>query len=90
VLLALRAELRSRNWFSESSGRSEPKLANLLDLVALGTVADVVSLDHNNRVLVSQGPAAHPAGPFDAWSARPSSALRDAIPRKPRASTSGS
>jgi len=55
VMLALRAELRRRDWFSEASGRSEPKLAALLDLVALGTVADVVKLDHNNRVLVSQG-----------------------------------
>ena len=55
VMLALRAELRRREWFSEASGRSEPKLAALLDLVALGTVADVVKLDHNNRVLVSQG-----------------------------------
>ena len=52
VMLALRAELRQRNWFAQ---RSEPALAGLLDLVALGTVADVVSLDHNNRVLVSQG-----------------------------------
>jgi single-stranded-DNA-specific exonuclease len=55
VMLALRAELRDRQWFSAASGRSEPKLASLLDLVALGTVADVVKLDHNNRVLVSQG-----------------------------------
>ena len=55
VMLALRAELRARNWFAESSGRGEPRLATLLDLVALGTVADVVRLDHNNRVLVSQG-----------------------------------
>ncbi len=55
VMLALRAELRERGWFSERSQRSEPKLATLLDLVALGTVADVVKLDHNNRVLVSQG-----------------------------------
>ncbi|WP_313953916.1 single-stranded-DNA-specific exonuclease RecJ, partial [Accumulibacter sp.] len=55
VMLALRAELRRREWFSEASGRIEPKLADLLDLVALGTVADVVKLDHNNRVLVSQG-----------------------------------
>jgi single-stranded-DNA-specific exonuclease len=55
VMLALRAELRARGWFSERSQRSEPKLATLLDLVALGTVADVVKLDHNNRVLVSQG-----------------------------------
>ncbi|EXI67829.1 MAG: Single-stranded-DNA-specific exonuclease RecJ [Candidatus Accumulibacter adjunctus] len=55
VMLALRAELRRRGWFAESGGRNEPNLAALLDLVALGTVADVVSLDHNNRVLVSQG-----------------------------------
>ncbi|MEF8729653.1 MAG: single-stranded-DNA-specific exonuclease RecJ [Accumulibacter sp.] len=55
VMLALRAELRRRGWFAEPGGRNEPNLAALLDLVALGTVADVVSLDHNNRVLVSQG-----------------------------------
>ena len=55
VMLALRAELRARGWFAEDSGRREPNLANLLDLVALGTVADVVRLDHNNRILVSQG-----------------------------------
>ncbi|HCV13285.1 MAG TPA: single-stranded-DNA-specific exonuclease RecJ, partial [Candidatus Accumulibacter sp.] len=55
VMLALRAELRRRGWFSDASGRREPNLAALLDLVALGTVADVVCLDHNNRVLVSQG-----------------------------------
>ncbi|MGB4672769.1 MAG: single-stranded-DNA-specific exonuclease RecJ [Azovibrio sp.] len=52
VMLALRAELRQRSWFA---GRPEPNLASLLDLVALGTVADVVKLDHNNRILVSQG-----------------------------------
>ncbi len=52
VMLALRAELRERGWFAE---RAEPNLANLLDLVALGTVADVVKLDRNNRILVSQG-----------------------------------
>jgi len=53
VMLALRAELRTRGWFGESI--AEPNLANLLDLVALGTVADVVRLDGNNRILVSQG-----------------------------------
>lgn len=53
VLMALRAELRRRDWFVD--GRVEPNLADLLDLVALGTVADVVALDHNNRILVSQG-----------------------------------
>ncbi len=52
VMLALRAELRSRGYFA---GHPEPNLANLLDLVALGTVADVVKLDANNRILVSQG-----------------------------------
>jgi len=52
VLLALRAELRSRGTFN---GNQEPNLGNLLDLVALGTVADVVKLDSNNRILVHQG-----------------------------------
>jgi single-stranded-DNA-specific exonuclease len=52
VMLALRAELRRRGAFA---GRAEPNLADLLDLVALGTVADVVKLDRNNRVLVTQG-----------------------------------
>ena len=52
VMLALRAELRRRGAFA---ARAEPNLADLLDLVALGTVADVVKLDHNNRVLVTQG-----------------------------------
>ncbi|QGY30416.1 single-stranded-DNA-specific exonuclease RecJ [Pantoea cypripedii] len=53
LMLALRAYLRTQNWFSE--GRSEPNLAEWLDLVALGTVADVVPLDANNRILVWQG-----------------------------------
>ncbi|MEC5396680.1 single-stranded-DNA-specific exonuclease RecJ [Uliginosibacterium sp. H1] len=61
VALALRAELRSRGWFA-SSGLPEPKLAELLDLVALGTVADVVKLDANNRLLVRQGLARMRAG----------------------------
>ncbi len=52
VCLALRAELRRRGRFA---GRAEPNLAALLDLVALGTVADVVPLDRNNRILVAQG-----------------------------------
>jgi single-stranded-DNA-specific exonuclease len=81
VLLALRAELRSRGAFSSTAkphppssppyhggssesppltrggreGLAEPNLGNLLDLVALGTVADVVKLDQNNRILVQQG-----------------------------------
>ena len=52
VMLALRAELRQRGFFAD---RPEPNFASLLDLVALGTVADVVKLDRNNRILVSQG-----------------------------------
>jgi len=53
VMNGLRAELRARNWFGPH--RPEPKMANFLDLVALGTVADVVPLDYNNRILVAQG-----------------------------------
>ena len=53
VMLALRADLRERGWFNVE--RPEPNLAELLDLVALGTVADVVPLDANNRILVHQG-----------------------------------
>ena len=60
VLLALRARLRELGWFSEQ--RPQPNLAELLDLVALGTVADVVSLDANNRILVHQGLARIRAG----------------------------
>ena len=52
VLLALRAELRRRGVFT---AENQPRLDALLDLVALGTVADVVKLDANNRVLVAQG-----------------------------------
>ncbi len=54
VMLALRAELRTRGFFSENNIK-EPNFAHLLDLVALGTVADVVKLDDNNRILVHQG-----------------------------------
>ncbi|WP_374436046.1 single-stranded-DNA-specific exonuclease RecJ [Inhella sp.] len=52
VLLALRAELRARGAFEATQ---QPRLDSLLDLVALGTVADVVPLDANNRRLVAQG-----------------------------------
>ena len=52
VLLALRAEMRKRGIFD---AQTQPKLDTLLDLVALGTVADVVKLDANNRILVAQG-----------------------------------
>lgn len=54
ILVALRAHFREQNWFHEQN-IEEPNLAELLDLVALGTVADVVPLDRNNRLLVSQG-----------------------------------
>lgn len=53
LMLALRAHLREQGWFTPQ--RSEPNLAAWLDLVALGTVADVVPLDANNRILVWQG-----------------------------------
>ncbi|MAT51377.1 MAG: single-stranded-DNA-specific exonuclease RecJ [Porticoccaceae bacterium] len=54
LLTALRARLRESGWFG-SQGITEPNMANWLDLVALGTVADVVPLDRVNRVLVYQG-----------------------------------
>ena len=54
VLLAVRAGLRDANWF-EGQGLRTPNFAPLLDLVALGTIADVVELDFNNRILVGQG-----------------------------------
>ncbi|MEK7771954.1 MAG: single-stranded-DNA-specific exonuclease RecJ, partial [Pseudomonadota bacterium] len=53
LMLALRAELRQRGAFTPTG--QEPNLASFLDLVALGTVADVVKLDNNNRILVQQG-----------------------------------
>ena len=63
VLLALRAELRRRGVFD---AQTQPKLDNLLDLVALGTVADVVKLDANNRILFRvAGREARCASPFD-------------------------
>ena len=51
---ALRAKLRHENWF-KTHNLEEYNIASLLDLVALGTIADVVKLDHNNRILVHQG-----------------------------------
>lgn len=54
LLLALRSSLREDDWFSQHNIQ-EPNLAELLDIVALGTVADVVPLDHLNRILVKQG-----------------------------------
>jgi single-stranded-DNA-specific exonuclease len=61
VMNALRGALKEMGWFAES-GIPEPKMANYLDLVALGTVADVVPLDYNNRILVAQGLARMRAG----------------------------
>lgn len=63
VMLALRSRMREAGWFSDKQSEqekqdtqiTEPKLAELLDLVALGTVADVVALDRNNRILVNEG-----------------------------------
>jgi len=54
VMLAVRAQLRQQNWFDDSA-IVEPNMSQFLDLVALGTVADVVPLDQNNRILVQQG-----------------------------------
>ena len=61
VMNALRGALREMGWFAES-GIAEPNMASFLDLVALGTVADVVPLDYNNRILVHQGLARMRAG----------------------------
>lgn len=54
LMLALRTRLREMDWFTQQ-GIQDPNLARYLDLVALGTVADVVPLEHNNRILVEQG-----------------------------------
>jgi single-stranded-DNA-specific exonuclease len=82
VLLALRARLRELSWFNAQ--RPEPNLAELLDLVALGSVADVVPLDANNRILVHQGLARIRAG-----RARPGlRAILDVAGRQPERITS--
>ena len=54
VMLAFRGHLRESGWF-EQHDRAEPNMAELLDLVALGTIADVVPLDYNNRIMVAEG-----------------------------------
>ncbi|MGR5132735.1 single-stranded-DNA-specific exonuclease RecJ [Vibrio alfacsensis] len=54
LMMALCVYMRKQNWFAKQ-GMQEPKLMELIDLVALGTVADVVPLDENNRILVHQG-----------------------------------
>lgn len=61
LLMALRATLRNNGWFT-LHGVTQPNLGNLLDLVALGSVADVVPLDANNRIFVHQGLARIRAG----------------------------
>ena len=53
LMLALRKTLRARDWFNDA--RPEPNLAACLDLVAIGTLADLVPLDYNNRILVNEG-----------------------------------
>lgn len=79
VMLALRARLREMQWFARA-GIADPNLGQLLDLVALGTVADVVPLDHNNRILVRQGLARIRAGRCNAGIR----ALLDIAGRDPR------
>ena len=81
VLLALRSELRARGVFDAAS---QPKLDSLLPLVALGTVADVVRLDANNRRLVAQGLKRVRAGAMPAGM----EALFRAAGRKPAIATS--
>ena len=77
VLLALRAELRRRGAFN---AEQQPRLDTLLDLVALGTVADVVKLDANNRTPGRPGPQAHPQRSHAGWCGR---AVRGGGPRSP-------
>ncbi len=79
VMAGLRARLRQADWFRRQ-GLEEPRLGDLLDLVAVGTVADVVPLDRNNRVLVRQGLERLRAG-----QARPGlRALMEVAGREPR------
>ena len=82
LMLAVRGVLRERQWFDQQ--RQEPNMAELLDLVALGTVADVVPLDDNNRILIQQGIQRIRAG-----KASPGiKALFQAAGKEPRACTS--
>ncbi|MBS3910750.1 MAG: single-stranded-DNA-specific exonuclease RecJ [Hydrogenophaga sp.] len=81
VLLALRAELRERGVFT---AQTQPKIDALLPLVALGTVADVVKLDANNRRLVAQGLKRVRAGAMPPGMA----ALFNVAARRPEAATS--
>ena len=55
LLLGIRRTLRERDFFSKSKNITEPNLMSLIDLVALATIADVVPLDFNNRILVHYG-----------------------------------
>ncbi len=82
VLLGLRAHLRSLGYYTTTP---QPRLDDLLDLVALGTIADLVKLDHNNRLLVQLGLARLRAGPT-----RPGlQALARIAGREPRLMTVG-
>jgi len=82
VLMALRARLRENGWFA-ARGSVEPNLGQWLDLVALGTVADVVALDRVNRILVHQG-----LQRIRGMQARPGiMALLEVAGRKPAAAT---
>ena len=61
VMSALRRQLQTQGWFDQQ-GIKAPNMAQYLDLVALGTVADLVPMEHNNRILVAQGVARIRAG----------------------------
>ena len=61
VMSALRRQLQTQGWFDQQ-GITPPNMAQYLDLVALGTVADLVPMEHNNRILVAQGVARIRAG----------------------------
>jgi single-stranded-DNA-specific exonuclease len=87
VLLALRARLRELDWFARA-GLKEPNLGELLDLVALGSVADVVPLDANNRILVHQGLARIRAGRASRRSSKSPAGRRGASPPPTLASSS--
>ena len=85
LVVAVRARLRALGRFTADSGRKEPALAALLDLVALGTVADIVALDQNNRRFIAAG-----LGRIRSGRARPGiRALFQVAGRAPRQATAG-
>ena len=86
-VVAVRARLRALGRFAAGSSRKEPALAALLDLVALGTVADIVALDQNNRRFIAAGlgrPAAAGRGRASRRCSRSPAARRGGGPRRPR------